>query len=902
MKKNFSILLVFCLFGVVFGQGRFVKINTDAQDSSVISIAQVSEKSEITGNIKQTTVELIITNSSSRILEGELEFPLEEGESVTGFALDIDGKMRQAVAIEKDKGRQVFEDIVRRGVDPGLVEKTSGNNFKTRVYPIPANGFRRFQLTYEKELSASDTEIVKDKVFTQTIGKDTYFYYLPDLSSVKMQAKERKLPESITIYFDISSSAANRDLNKEYEFLKKYFEKCKVQKIDCVTFSNKIDEKKSFDNAEDLISFLKNQNFDGGTNLNLEFSKCKNSEILLFTDGIHNFGSVENSDSLNKKSKNQRIVAVNSSKSADFAKLKSISDDFINLLNQNTESAVNQITHDSLKLISVDYDKSEVSEIFPLAGEICTENFSVAGILNKKNSKIALNFGYGSEILKTVHVELSSVENESSVQAENVGRIWAKKKIENLGGNSDSNKDEITKLAKKFTIVTDYTSLIVLDSVQDYVRYGINPPQELQDEYNRLTKNQSTLQKNEKSGIPESVYRNFEEYKKWWNTKAKDFKKKKRDRSRILHTEMAEAENFEVTADSVMSNDLPEMEAAPLMARSASTLRMDDGAFAEESLMTASAAEEFGAENSNILSATVVLQSWNSNAEYISELKKTATDKMYKKYLEIKKDYEKSPAFYMEVSDYFYEEGLKDEGLKILSNLAELNLENSDILRALGNKLQEKGENQLAISVFEKLTKIRPEVPQFYRDLGLAYLQAEDYQNAADAFWKVVSGQWDARYNEIQQTVLNELNSMIELHENQIDCSKYDDDLLENFDVDIRIVLTWNTDDCDVDLWVTDPDGEKCFYGNRLTQNGGRISRDFTQGYGPEEFAIKKAVKGKYKIQANYYGNHQQKILQPVIVQAEVFTNFGRKNQKKQVLTLQLDDIKQTFDIGEIEF
>ncbi len=893
MKKNFSILIVSCLFGVVFAQGRFVKINTNAKDSSVISIAQVSEKSEITGNIMQTTVELIITNSSSRILEGELEFPLEEGENVTGFALDIDGKMRQAVAIEKNKGRQVFEDIVRRGIDPGLVEKTSGNNFKTRVYPIPAKGFRRFLLTYEKELSGGESEIAKDKVFTQTIGKDTYFYYLPDLSSVKMQAKERKLPKSITVYFDISSSGANRDLNKEYEFLKKYLERCKVQKIDCVTFSNKIDQKKSFDNAEDLISFLKNQNFDGGTNLNLDFSECKSSEILLFTDGIHNFGSVENSDLLNKKSKNQRIVAVNSSKSADFAKLKSISDDFINLLKRNTESAVNQITHDSFKLLSVDYDKSEVSEIFPKAGEVCTENFSVSGILNKKNSRIVLNFGYGSEILKTVNVELSSYENKSSVQAENVGRIWAKKKIENLGGNSESNKREITKLAKKFTIVTDYTSLIVLDSVQDYVRYGINPPEELQDEYNRLTKNQRISEKNEKSGIPESVYRNFEEYKKWWNTKSKDFKKKGKERPEILYSEMA---------DSVMSNELHVMENAPLMARSSSAIRMNDDFFAEESLTTATTAEDSGAENSNISSATVVLQSWNSNAEYISVLKKTATDRMYKKYLEIKKDYEKSPAFYMEVSDYFYEEGLKDEGLKILSNLAELNLENSDILRALGNKLQEKGENQLAISVFEKLTKIRPEVPQFYRDLGLAYLQAEDYQNAADAFWNVVSGQWDSRYNEIQQTVLNELNSMIELHENQIDCSKYDDNLLENFDVDIRIVLTWNTDDCDVDLWVTDPDGEKCFYGNRLTQNGGRISRDFIQGYGPEEFAIKKAVKGKYKIQANYYGSHQQKILQPVIVQAEVFTNFGRKNQKKQVLTLQLDDIKQTFDIGEIEF
>mgnify|MGYP003301225449 CR=1 FL=1 len=68
------------------------------------------------------------------------------------------------------------------------------------------------------------------------------------------------------------------------------------------------------------------------------------------------------------------------------------------------------------------------------------------------------------------------------------------------------------------------------------------------------------------------------------------------------------------------------------------------------------------------------------------------------------------------------------------------------------------------------------------------------------------------------------------------------------------------------------------------------------------QFKRHNLIKGKYKIEANYFGNHQQKILQPVVVQAEVYTNFGRENQKREVLTLQLDDVKQTFFIGEIEF
>lgn len=36
----------------------------------------------------------------------------------------------------------------------------------------------------------------------------------------------------------------------------------------------------------------------------------------------------------------------------------------------------------------------------------------------------------------------------------------------------------------------------------------------------------------------------------------------------------------------------------------------------------------------------------------------------------------------------------------------------------------------------------------------------------------------------------------------------------------------------DIDLHVIEPSKEECYYGNRLTQKGGSLSRDFTQGYG----------------------------------------------------------------------
>ena len=105
-----------------------------------------------------------------------------------------------------------------------------------------------------------------------------------------------------------------------------------------------------------------------------------------------------------------------------------------------------------------------------------------------------------------------------------------------------------------------------------------------------------------------------------------------------------------------------------------------------------------------------------------------------------------------------------------------------------------------------------------------------------------------------------------------------------------------------MDLWVTDVFGERCSYQNNLSRSGGRMSNDFIDGYGPEEFLIKRALHGTYKIEANYFGNSQQILAGATTIQAEIFTNWGRKNQKSRKVTLRLKDDKDVVFVGEVEF
>jgi Ca-activated chloride channel homolog len=155
MKKLFSLYFIFVglLFSAkIFGQDiriGFPRIEIGPRpDEKSVSLQSMDTQVEIFGNISKTTTTLIFSNASSRNLEGNLVFPLPENTTVSGYAIDINGKLRNAVPITKARAVEVFESIQKQNVDPGIIEKVEGNNFRTRISPIPAKGSRTIQLSY----------------------------------------------------------------------------------------------------------------------------------------------------------------------------------------------------------------------------------------------------------------------------------------------------------------------------------------------------------------------------------------------------------------------------------------------------------------------------------------------------------------------------------------------------------------------------------------------------------------------------------------------------------------------------------------------------------------------------------------------------------------------------------
>lgn len=1015
--KGKSLILIFSFLSFVstsvFAQLGLPTIKSSSADGKNIELRDLKVNVEVVGNVATTTFDMTFYNPTTRTLEGEFNFPLAEGQTVSRYALDIDGKLREGVVVEKEKGRVTFEKKVREGVDPGLLEMTAGNNFRTRIYPFSSKGTRRVVVACEQELTSSngkrfyslpmqtDSKITnftletnvrnelnkpvvskgsiddiyfnpKDqgfvsqlvrknitlkkglflefpqsdfpKIYTENAGLDTYFYIYSPIKPKTVLEKEK--PSGVTVVYDVSSSSQDRNLDRDFDFLESYAQAQGISNVRLVTFSYR-QHLDTTCKVKDVRKIIRTDTpiFDGATQLgSVDLSKFGTDEILFFSDGMGNIG--KDTLSLAKGS----VITVNSNPMADhnFLRLVALKNGgtYINLCSLNNVEAVNLLTHQEYQFIKAKYDADQISEVYPSVPTRVIESFSISGIMKTKEADITLYYGFGNRVTDSVTCHVSAID---PVRANNVKRIWAQKKLAELDFDSEKNKREIIELSKQYGIVTRNTSLIVLETVNDYVRYEITPPEELMDQYLRMMASKPKPASNDTS-YKTGILAVRKDFLQWWNTEYDQKAKPSNDtvtevrsivRIRGVGSLAAQSEEPVILADEMQVDEDPgelaevvvttdyghrresrrdvtgsvsQVEAEAL--HGAPSASVENALAGRVSGIRVSSAESSSRRTSQQRNgdgssassadgggnASVQVQYWNPDVPYLSQLKSVRSEQMYDAYLKMKPKYAQSPSFYLDVAEYFHREKQTDAAIRILSNLAELKLEDAEVARSCANKLVEFNSYELASSVYERVAKMRGEEPQSYRDLALVYIELGQLQKAADLLYKVGFSKWDSRFRNIQQIAINELNSLIELNPGKIDTSAYDKRLLGNCPVDIRIILTWNTNDCDIDLWVTDPNGEKCFYKHPYTVIGGRLSDDITQGYGPEEFCLKNAAKGDYLIEANYYGTRSQKQLQPVVVQATIYTNFGRPNQKKQVLTLQLGNAKDVYKVGTIKF
>lgn len=117
---------------------------------------------------------------------------------------------------------------------------------------------------------------------------------------------------------------------------------------------------------------------------------------------------------------------------------------------------------------------------------------------------------------------------------------------------------------------------------------------------------------------------------------------------------------------------------------------------------------------------------------------------------------------------------------------------------------------------------------------------------------------------------------------------------------DIKVFLSWDSDRTDVDLWVTNPAGEKVYYRHKQGRYGGALFDDVTNGYGPESFTAHRAAAGDYLIEVHYYGTRRRTFRQ-ARGEVIVLLHEGTARERRYVLPYRLQRPKQKVAVARIK-
>ncbi|HEX8700079.1 MAG TPA: VIT domain-containing protein [Myxococcaceae bacterium] len=108
---------------------------------------------EVQDGTSLTRVEQVFQNDGPQQLEAHYIFPLPKGAALSEFYLWINGKKTKAELLEKEKATTIYEGIVRRLADPGLLEYIDSDVFRVRVFPVPARGEQKVELAFSQVLN-----------------------------------------------------------------------------------------------------------------------------------------------------------------------------------------------------------------------------------------------------------------------------------------------------------------------------------------------------------------------------------------------------------------------------------------------------------------------------------------------------------------------------------------------------------------------------------------------------------------------------------------------------------------------------------------------------------------------------------------------------------------------------
>lgn len=1029
---------------------------------------------KITANafIATTFIELEFYNPQQQEVEGYYSFQLDKGQVVTGFQLELNGVYREGSIEERWKANRAYSTIVGKRVDPAILQMDYQDHYSLRIYPFAARSSRKVIITISQLMEEDSLKLkynlplaftnatesfnlaikvddasmmnpvfncsfLQGQLFTTkdnlayfnysakqiTLNKPISFYLnLQKGQSFLCSSREgentnflyRFIPEparyydnrftSITVFWDVSFSARSRNTVKELEFLERYMNEYSITEIDFILFNQTIKERIHCSTGKNEFYKVKqrlaNYEYNGYTSLdNLDFAAVESGAILLFSDGA---------SSLNNLLPKQGTVQVNcitSGNGSNIQNLQRITGEtggaVLNLNELSFNDALPRIARAENFLFKINSANTvNINESLPIR---LGNPILLTGQMNG-TGKMNLMFGNNLSINAVQLVDLKGVNCDSSV----FQQVLMLRKYQHL--SKGYSWENLIAFGIENRIVTTSTSFLVLERIEDYIKYNIAPPKELEAKCAELNyvyhsaykyKLQEQRKITEQENLASVVYM-YNRRIKWWDVNAApiDLTSAVRASNTSIvnsnHTEEAvkstavaaanaqqispeilnqgQGDLAEVVVTSAFSirgarsiscsvsnvsndqilngttnlnqalagkvaglqivaqqNSLNNFWESSLRIRGASTppAYVLDGNIVDNVSMInlndidnitvikgVQAAALYGSAAAN---GAIVITSkrprntyynnWSEfkyssleDVSYMEEMRDVAASAWTNVYQSLQTNHSQDVGFYFDMADFFFEKKMPKEALEILNNGIELCNGNVAGIKAAAYILDSWKEYDEAIEIYESILKQSPADIATLRDMGLSLLQKADYKRSVDVYYKIITmDNQSYNHNIFKDLALSEMNAAIALSKDSINYSYINQELIKPLPIDLRI--SWQSNYHALSgLQIIEPGNETCSYSNPSSKNGGLMAYYNSYYYGVgDEYCIKTAPKGKYRIKLNSYGYYYDSKQAPILMRMVAFRNFQSAKQTIEVKNYIMNNLYGVVELDPIK-
>jgi len=209
------------------------------------------------------------------------------------------------------------------------------------------------------------------------------------------------------------------------------------------------------------------------------------------------------------------------------------------------------------------------------------------------------------------------------------------------------------------------------------------------------------------------------------------------------------------------------------------------------------------------------------------------------------------------LAEWYEKKGENEQAARAYGSLIDYFPARADIRRwAAERLLAQQFALWLSIDSLEKAVIQRPDHPSGYYLLAIAYWENGQFQQAVETLQPVVNREFQ-RFNQANRILTELLALMLTTLEENQQLEKIFPQKNLTWDKvtqpELRFVLMWETDANDVDFHIYDIEGHHAFYSQPNLVSGGVLYADITTGYGPECFMIPNPTAYPYTLKAHYY-------------------------------------------------